>query len=96
MTMKDLLLSRETLVWVVLMAMTITSWVLAYTHGMLLPSARYEAVLILSLAFIKARLVLMHFMEAADSPAQLRLPCEAWVLLCAATLIALESGIFTR
>lgn len=96
MTMKVLLFSRETLVWLVLMAMTIISWVLAYTHGTLLPNARYETVLILSLAFIKARLVLMHFMEAREAPAQLRLPCEAWVLLCAATLIALESGIVTR
>ncbi|MCY1277737.1 Prokaryotic Cytochrome C oxidase subunit IV [compost metagenome] len=96
MTMKSLLLSRETLVWIVLMAMTITSWVLAYTHGTLLPNARYEAVLILGLAFIKARLVLMHFMEAGNSPKQLRLPCEAWVLLCGGLLILLESGAIAR
>ncbi|WP_275629430.1 cytochrome C oxidase subunit IV family protein [Pseudomonas sp. 273] len=93
--MKALILSRETLVWLVLMAMTITSWVLAYTHGMLLPSARYEAVLILSLAFIKARLVLMHFMEAGHAPLQLRIPCEAWVLLSAGALILLESGLLS-
>ncbi|MFN9525614.1 MAG: cytochrome C oxidase subunit IV family protein [Pseudomonadaceae bacterium] len=91
--MKALLFSRETLVWLILMAMTITSWVLAYTHGMLLPNARYEAVLILVLAFVKARLVLMHFMEAGDSPAQLRVPCEVWVLLCGGALIFLESGL---
>lgn len=91
--MNNLLFSRESLVWLILMLITICSWVLAYTHGMLLPSARYEAMVIIALAFFKARLVVMHFMEAAHAPAQLRLPCEAWILICAGTLITLESGL---
>ncbi|MGL4318203.1 MAG: cytochrome C oxidase subunit IV family protein [Pseudomonas sp.] len=94
--MKALLLSSESLVWLVLMLMTGTAWLLAYTHGSILPSARIEAMVILALAFFKARLVLMHFMEAGHAPMQLRLPCEAWILLTASALIVLESGLATH
>jgi hypothetical protein len=93
--MKALIYSRESLVWLVLMSVTICSWVLAYSHGLVLSNPRLEAVVIITLAFIKARLVLMHFMEAAHAPLQLRLPCEAWILLSGGVLIVLESGLIS-
>ncbi len=91
--MKALIYSRESLVWLVLMSITLCSWLLAWNHGQLLSNLRLEAVVILALAFIKARLVLMHFMEANHAPAQLRLPCETWIVLSAGVLIVLESGV---
>ncbi|SEE40451.1 cytochrome C oxidase subunit IV family protein [Pseudomonas migulae] len=93
--MRALVYSRESLVWLVLMTITLCSWLLAWSHGQLLPNVRIEAVVIIALAFIKARLVLMHFMETAHAPLQLRLPCEAWILLSGSVLIVLESGLFT-
>ena len=91
--MRALIYSRESLVWLVLMSITLVSWGLDWSHGQLLPDVRIEAVVIITLAFIKARLVLMHFMEAAHAPLQLRLPCEAWILLSGGVLIVLESGL---
>jgi len=91
--MRTLIYSRESIVWLVLMTITLCSWLLAWSHGQLLPNVRIEAVVIIALAFIKARLVLIHFMEAAHAPLQLRLPCEAWILLSGGALIVLESGL---
>ena len=51
---------------------------------------------VLLVAFFKARMVLMIFMEVRDAPAALRWSCEAWVIVaCAAVIITYRFAPFS-
>ncbi len=78
--MKSLLYSKETLIWLVLMAITLVSWVVGTHHGAVFDQAFLEMSMIMILAFYKARLVILNFMEVNHAPATLKLSCEAWVI----------------
>ncbi|AOE86763.1 cytochrome C oxidase subunit IV family protein [Pseudomonas sp. TCU-HL1] len=70
-----------TAVWVLLLVITVGSWALG-THllgeslGRILAPAS-----ILALALIKARLVILHFMEVRHAPAAIRQLCSAWLVV---------------
>ena len=81
-------LHRDTIVWWLLLAITAASWALSALEGSSLQmEARAARIAILVLAFVKVRLVLMHFMELAHAPVGLRAAAEAWVVLICAALI---------
>ncbi|MCY1360842.1 Prokaryotic Cytochrome C oxidase subunit IV [compost metagenome] len=70
-----------TVVWVLLLVISVGSWALG-THlvgeslgGVLAPAS------ILALAFIKARLVILHFMEVRHAPTAIRHLCSAWLVV---------------
>lgn len=69
--------------WALLSLATLVSWGLDASG-----TAAGVGTLVLLVAFWKARLVLLVFMELADSKPVLRRLCEAWVLLAASVVIA--------
>jgi len=83
----SLLLSRATLVWVILVAATGLSWEMG--HGLGTASVRLADVGILVIAFLKVRLVILEFMELRGAPTFMRLAGEIWVVTICTTLIAL-------
>ena len=74
------------LVWLVLMLATcVTTWWLS-KDGV---SPVVAAVSIFLIAAVKARLVLMHFMELKNAPLPWRLVFEAWVLISTAAVLGI-------
>jgi hypothetical protein len=92
--MRNLIFSKETVIWIVLMLISIFSWVVGINHGMLFERAFLESAAILILAFFKVRLVIMYFMEVGHAPTTLRLSCEAWVFVSCIGLIIMTGGQF--
>jgi len=82
----DLLRDRITVVWLVLIAATIASWLLGIGHGL---PATYAGVCIILIAFVKVRFVGRYFMELRDAPAALLGVFEGWVALVTVVLIGL-------
>lgn len=76
LTFLDLFRARFTAVWFVLVAATLLSFSLGGIHG--LNSAKMIAVAVLVVAFVKVRLVGIHFMGLRDSPLVLRLIFEGY------------------
>ena len=85
--MKDLLLSRNTLIWALLVGATILSWELG--HGVGLENATHAGVAILIVTFVKVRFVTLEFMEIRGAPPWMRAAGEAWIVLVCALLIGL-------
>jgi heme/copper-type cytochrome/quinol oxidase subunit 4 len=85
----DLLRKRISQVWIVLMAITcVSTW--GMSKEAILPAAATTAIFLL--AALKARLVLMHFMELRNAPPQWRLLFEAWVIVITAAI----TGIYLQ
>ena len=73
-----------TAIWVVLMAATIVStWVLAKDDF----GREAGAIGVLLLAGVKARLVILHFMEIRCAPWKLRAILEVWVVAATTTIV---------
>lgn len=85
--MKDLLLTRTTLIWVLLVGATLVSWELG--HGVGFDSAAAAGAAILVVTFVKVRFVVLDFMEIRGAPRWMRVIAEGWVVLCCALLIGL-------
>ncbi|MGV6807574.1 MAG: cytochrome C oxidase subunit IV family protein [bacterium] len=71
--------TKETLVWALLVAMTLLSWY--FSSGESQRVVNSSAVAILVIAFVKVRFVVMHFMEVGTAARPLRLMLEAWIAL---------------
>lgn len=85
--MKSLLISRYTLIWCLLILTTILSW--EFGHGLGFSDVRHASIAIIVLSFIKARFVILDFMEVRHAPLPIRCISEAWVVLVCAGLLAL-------
>lgn len=70
-TLADLLLSRITLIWVLLIAVTAVSWYVGTDHG--IRSRVGVSIFVLCIAFFKVRLVGLYFMEIRHAPIVLRI-----------------------
>lgn len=80
---------RPTYIWLLLLAITIVSWIGVYgVEGLV--SKKTLTVALLGLAFVKARYVLLDFMELRDAPFLIRLIPEIWSVL----LFALLAGLY--
>jgi Prokaryotic Cytochrome C oxidase subunit IV len=75
-------------VWLLLILFTSCSWGV-FEFAPILPSMNSAVVtaVVLLLAFFKARLVILHYMEAATAPVALRMALELWIALAAASLM---------
>jgi caa(3)-type oxidase subunit IV len=80
--------ARALAVWLVLIAATLVSWESARNSG----DYRLASSAVLLIAFIKARLIGLEFMELRAAPRLLRLIFEAWTVLACTTLLALYWG----
>lgn len=91
--MLEILGRKNLLVWLVLMLVTIVSWLLSlHPAGQVGPSLA-GGIFMIVLAFIKVRLVIIHFMEIDHAPLILRIICEAWVACGCIALGCLYAGI---
>ncbi len=80
--MKDLILSKLTSIWLVLGALTMATWILTESNQSgTLQTIEFVTMAIMAFAFIKVRIIILHFMEVADAVLPLRIFFEAWVVL---------------
>lgn len=87
MDANSLLRSRISLVWLLLVGATLLSWQLG--HGAVLTGRALPGVAILVLAFVKARFVIIEFMELRQAPRAMRIVAEGWPLLACVLLVSL-------
>jgi len=87
MSMHELLWSRLTLVWLLLVVATLISWGLG--HGLGIADHRLAAAAVIMVALVKARFMIMEFMEIRHAPGWFKLAGEAWSAGLAAALAAL-------
>jgi heme/copper-type cytochrome/quinol oxidase subunit 4 len=79
--------SPLTLVWALLTAVTVVSWLTARDGGSAHVRDATVTVVVLLLAAVKAHLVLWHFMEVRTAPRWLQVTTTAWVVVLFAALL---------
>ncbi len=82
-----------TLVWLLLVALTGVSWVFGSRAAGVTAAPHPAGLALLAVAFFKARLVILYFMEVSDAPRPLRIIMEAWVVVA---LVAVSSMYWFR
>ncbi len=87
--LRDLVGGRVALVWVALVAATLLSWQLGGGHGFAGGDPRSATVAVLVVAFVKVRLVGLHFMELRDAPRALRALFEGYVAVVGTALVVM-------
>lgn len=85
--MRDLIRSRATVIWALLVGATLLSWELG--HGLGAQDTRVAGSLILVVAMVKVRFVMLDFMEIRHAPPWMRIGAEVWTVGLAALLVAL-------
>lgn len=85
MTALPLIKNRISLIWLLLITATLISWKVGTDHGAITPHLATTIVIIV--AFIKVRLVGLHFMELRHAPTPLRAILEAYCLIVPTTLV---------
>ena len=80
MSMKTLVQTRASVVWLVLVALTLVSWTLGTRHGFAGDHVPAN-VTIMVIAVFKVRLIGLHFMELRDAPWLLRGIFEAFCVV---------------
>jgi hypothetical protein len=85
--MRDLIRSRITWIWALLVGATLLSWELG--HGLGVQDTRVAGSLILVVAMVKVRFVMLDFMEIRHAPTWMRAGAEIWTVVLAALLVAL-------
>ncbi len=85
--MKELVLSRNTFIWLLLIGATLLSWEL--NLGFAFDSLRHAGIAILVVTFIKVRFIVFDFMETRHAPNVLRWMSDAWIAFTAIGLIVL-------
>jgi hypothetical protein len=83
----NIVLNRVSAVWFALVAATFISWELG--HGVGFQSSRLASCAVIAIAFLKARYVIMDFMEIRHAPRYMRLIGEIWPIAICLILIAL-------
>ncbi len=71
-------------VWAFLMAVTVAAWGFSQHSDGVNPAL---TIGVLVIAFIKAQLVIWHFMEVKRSPAWLKKTCWAWLIVTALLIL---------
>lgn len=85
---RQLIRTRATVVWIVLVLATLVSWALGTDHGFAHSSQEFASIALLVIAFIKVRFIGLYFMELKDSPAPLRAAFELYCVgICAMTIV---------
>ena len=85
-TLRQLIFSRVSLIWLVLVAATMVS--LGARDGGV-RDLHLAACVIIAVAFIKIRFVIREFMEIRAAPLAMRLVADVWALAVCGTLITL-------
>lgn len=85
--MKDLVISRITLIWLLLLGATLLSWEMG--HGIGLEEVKHASIAIIVVSFVKVRFVMYEFMELREAPISMRLLTDGWILATTMVLIVL-------
>ena len=72
------------LVWLVLMALSLVNFVVGEDLGL---HGHTEIAILMLIAFIKARLIIRHFMEVKDAPLPLRIAFDVWCVIAPVALV---------
>jgi hypothetical protein len=79
-----------TYAWIILSAITITSWFLAPVHGNGAPAASVPiTVAVIMLGFIKGRIIIRYFMEVRTAPRWLKVTTDLWLLVLWAAILGI-------
>jgi hypothetical protein len=81
------LLSRNSLIWALLVAATVVSWALG--HGLGTEGTPLAGAAILVVTFIKVRFVMLDFMELRHAPVWMRITAQSWMVLVCGLLVTL-------
>lgn len=76
-----------TVVWALLMTVTVVSWLTARGGGAAHVLNPLVTVVVLLIAAVKAHLVIWHFMEVRHAPTWLKATTTAWVIVLFAGLL---------
>lgn len=87
-TVKVLWWTPATLAWLILIAATAASWVLAHNLGQLSNSDVFAALGILGVAVFKVRLIALYFMDLRDAPPTLRIGTEVYAVVLFVLLVS--------
>jgi Prokaryotic Cytochrome C oxidase subunit IV len=79
--------SPLTIVWALLTAVTVVSWLTARDGGAAHHVNATVTVVVLLIAALKAQLVIWHFMEVRHAPAWLKATTSGWVVALFAVLL---------
>jgi hypothetical protein len=93
--MKEWLLDRTTLIWLLLMLATSLSWFLGANHSQAVLNATASVSIIL-IAFLKVCLVMGDFMEVRSAPRLLRILCGTWIAVLCTSMLALYFSALLR
>ena len=78
-----------TIVWALLTAVTVASWLTARDAGAAHLVNATVTVVVLVIAAVKTQLVIWHFMEVRRSPTWLRLTTGSWLVVVFALLLGI-------
>lgn len=82
--------NRLTVVWLVLVGLTVVSWALAPAHASGPVAASVPiTVVVLAMAMIKVRLIIGEFMEVRTAPTWLRASTDAWLVVMFGAILAI-------
>jgi Prokaryotic Cytochrome C oxidase subunit IV len=85
--MAALLKTRITVVWLALIAATLTSLWLGVEDPV--GNATLAGALVLLVAFVKVRFVALYFMELRNAPIPLRVTFEGWCLVVCGVVVGM-------
>lgn len=85
--LKDILRAPFTIVWLVLIGATLTSWYFGTGHG--IDNHAAITTLVMVVAFIKMRFVGLYFMELRDAPIQLRSLFEGYCIIVCSIILGI-------
>lgn len=92
--MKSIVLSRFSVILVILLLLTIASWFIGISQETSSQVSRMSGVTMLILAFFKVRLVIREFMEVRHAPKPLRWVCDGWVIVAVVATVSSYLGLF--
>ena len=87
--MREHVLSKQTLVFLLLVLLTLSSWFVA-AYGNASPEREnLDGVIVLLLAFLKVQLIILYFMEVKEANIVLKSLTGLWVLLASMILCSI-------
>ncbi|RNL65865.1 cytochrome C oxidase subunit IV family protein [Zhongshania marina] len=92
--MSALLKTRETAVWLILMVVSISNWVLGSQRSSLESDSSATVIILLTLAFFKVSLIMQYFMEVRHANNELKVSCNLWLLAVFLLVTSANVGVF--
>ncbi|CAA0103084.1 cytochrome C oxidase subunit IV family protein [Zhongshania aliphaticivorans] len=92
--MSALLKTRETAVWLILMVVSVSNWVLGSQRSSLESDSSAAVLILLTLAFFKVSLIMQYFMEVRHANNELKVSCNLWLLAVFLLVTSANVGVF--